>query len=76
MASIRPEDLVAGAEGVNTIDVRVTGAEYAGREFVGTALTQDNQPVIFRSPLRISTDELVRLSVPTDRVRVFADLTR
>ena len=76
VASIRPEDLVAGAEGENTIDVRVTGAEYAGREFVGTAVTQDNQPVIFRSPLRISTDELVRLSVPTDRVRVFADQAR
>jgi putative spermidine/putrescine transport system ATP-binding protein len=76
IASIRPEDLVAGAEGVNTIDVRVTGAEYAGREFVGTAVTQDNQPVIFRSPRRISTDELVRLSVPTDRVRVFAEAQR
>ncbi|HEV2673667.1 MAG TPA: ABC transporter ATP-binding protein [Aliidongia sp.] len=77
IASIRPEDLVAGgAEGPNTIDVRVTGAEYAGREFVGTAVTQDNQPVIFRSLRRISTDELVRLSVPTDRVRVFSDAAR
>ena len=76
IASIRPEDLVAGAEGVNTIEALVTGAEYAGREFVGTAVTRDDQPIIFRSPQRISPDEMVRLSVPTDRVRVFADAVR
>ncbi|GGF09931.1 ABC transporter ATP-binding protein [Aliidongia dinghuensis] len=73
IASIRPEDLVAGAEGDNIVEARVTGAEYAGREFVGTAVTQDGQPVIFRSLRRISQDEVVRLSVPTERVRVFAE---
>jgi putative spermidine/putrescine transport system ATP-binding protein len=73
VASIRPEDLTTEGDGTNAIEARVIGAEYAGREFVGAAVTQDSQPVIFRSLRRISTDEIVRLSVPTERVRVFAE---
>ena len=76
VASIRPEDLTTGAEGPNAIEARVVSAEYAGREFVGAAVTQDNQPVVFRSHRRISPDEMVRLSVPTERVRVFAEAGR
>jgi putative spermidine/putrescine transport system ATP-binding protein len=73
IATIRPEDLTVGAEGPNAIEARVIGVEYAGREFVGAAVTQNNQPVIFRSLRRVSPDEMVRLGVPAERVRVFAE---
>jgi len=72
VAAIRPEDLVAGADG--PISATVEGAEYRGRDFYGFARTADGAELFFRSERRVIVGETIRLGAPPDRVLVYADV--
>ncbi len=70
IAAIRPEDLVAGADG--PIAATVEAAEYRGRDFYGFARTADGTELFFRSDLRVGAGDVVRLSAAAERVLVYA----
>ena len=69
IVSVRPEDLLAGAEG---FPARVTAIEYRGRAFFGSALAADGTELFFRSDRGVAKDETVRLSAEPARTLVFA----
>jgi putative spermidine/putrescine transport system ATP-binding protein len=77
IVAIRPEDFrVAGAMGggggaANTLPVRIDVAEYRGSEIVAEGTTEDGGVICFRSLERVVPGEVVRLTVPAERVLVF-----
>ena len=70
IAAIRPEDMMPAADG--PIAATVETAEYRGREFYGTARTDDGTELFFRSEQRASPGETLRLGADPARVLVFA----
>ena len=70
VAAIRPDDLVAGADG--PIGVTVEAAEYRGRDYYGFARTADRTELYFRSDLRIAAGDTIRLDAAAERVLVYA----
>jgi putative spermidine/putrescine transport system ATP-binding protein len=70
VAAIRPEDLIPTADG--QISARVETAEYRGREFYGTARTEDGTELFFRSEHRATPGETLRLGADPARVLVYA----
>jgi putative spermidine/putrescine transport system ATP-binding protein len=76
MVAIRPEDLrVAGGGGGNTggnaVRVRVDVAEFRGGEIAAEGVTEDGTVICFRALERVVPGEVVRLTVPAERVLVF-----
>jgi putative spermidine/putrescine transport system ATP-binding protein len=75
VAAIRPEDFsVIGpdANGGNAIDAEVEIVEYHGREQVVEAILTGGQRLHVRTASRLAPGDTVRLSVPPERVLVFA----
>ncbi len=70
VAAIRPDDLVAGADG--PIGATVEAAEYRGRDYYGFARTADRTELYFRSDLRIAAGDTIRLDAAAERVLVYA----
>jgi putative spermidine/putrescine transport system ATP-binding protein len=70
IAAIRPEDLVATADG--PISAIVQSAEYRGRDFFGVALTADGTELYFRSEHAAKSGETLRLSADPSRILVYA----
>ncbi len=68
--AIRPEDLVAQAEG--PIAATIEAAEYRGRSFFGAARTSDGIELHFRSEQPVHPGEPIRLGVEPQRVLVYA----
>ncbi|GAA2154673.1 ABC transporter ATP-binding protein [Actinomadura napierensis] len=76
VAAVRPEDFrVAAAEPEppNAVAVRVEVSEFHGREVAAEGVTDGGRVIHFRSPERIAPGERVVLTVPPERVLVFAD---
>ncbi len=71
--AIRTDDLVAGSANDNAFSATVETIEYRGREFVGTAKTQDGIDLIFHSPTSAPIGSSVELRADPDRVIIFAD---
>jgi putative spermidine/putrescine transport system ATP-binding protein len=71
IVTVRPEDLVAGAN-PSGLPARVTGIEYRGRAFFGTAVAEGGAELFFRSDRSLAKDETVRLSPEPARTLVFA----
>jgi putative spermidine/putrescine transport system ATP-binding protein len=69
VVAIRPSDLVATAEGA--IVATVTGIEYRGEAFYGTAAGPDGQELFFRSEIPLEIGAAARLAAPADRVLVY-----
>jgi putative spermidine/putrescine transport system ATP-binding protein len=67
--AIRPEDLVPHVDG--PIRAEVETAEYRGRSFFGTARTAEGIELFFRSELRVSPGESVRLGADPTQVLVY-----
>ena len=60
VAAIRPEDLVATADG--PIAAVVEAAEYRGRDYYGFARTADGTELFFRSDAKVASGEAIRLA--------------
>jgi putative spermidine/putrescine transport system ATP-binding protein len=76
VVAIRPEDIrVAGVgggtTGGNTVRVRVEVAEFRGGEIAAEGVTEDGSVICFRALERVVPGEVVRLTVPIERVLVF-----
>jgi putative spermidine/putrescine transport system ATP-binding protein len=69
LVAIRPEDLVAGAEGSLRATVRT--AEYRGRDFYGVAVTEGGAELFFRADSRVAIGETLRLGADPARVLVY-----
>ena len=69
VVAIRPEDMHPAADG--PISATVDIAEYHGRDFYAVARGADGSDLYFRSPVRISSGETVRLTASPDRVLVY-----
>ncbi|RZQ61971.1 ABC transporter ATP-binding protein [Amycolatopsis suaedae] len=72
VAAIRPEDFVVGDAAGNSAEVVVEIVEYHGRELSVSARLPGGEPVYFRTDKRLSSGDSVRISVPAERVLVFA----
>jgi putative spermidine/putrescine transport system ATP-binding protein len=72
VAAVRPEDFVVGDAGDNSIDVRVEVVEYRGRERAVEAVTSTGGTLVFQTTERLAPGDSARISVPPDRVLVFA----
>ncbi len=70
VVAIRPEDLHPAPDG--PISAAVEIAEYHGRDFYAVATAPDGSDLYFRSPVRISAGETVRLTAAPDRVLIYA----
>jgi putative spermidine/putrescine transport system ATP-binding protein len=70
LAAIRPEDLVAAADG--PLIASVTACEFRGRDFYAAGRTVEGGDLFFRSDRRLASGETVRLSAPAERVLVYA----
>jgi putative spermidine/putrescine transport system ATP-binding protein len=70
--AIRPEDFVVGDGAENALDVTVEIVEYHGRELSVSARLETGVPVYFRTDKRLAPGDTVRISVPAERVLVFA----
>jgi putative spermidine/putrescine transport system ATP-binding protein len=70
VVAIRPGDLLATAEG--TMGAEVTGMEYRGEAFYGTAAGTGGQELFFRSETPLDLGSETRLGAPADRILVYA----
>ncbi len=70
IAAIRPDDLIACADG--PILARVEQAEYRGRDWYGLARGADATELHFRSDERITAGETICLNAPAERVLIYA----
>ena len=71
VAAIRPEDFTVG-DGPNAMEVDVEVVEYQGREQAIQARTASGEPLHLRAPARLAPGDRVTVSVPPERVLVFA----
>ena len=67
---VRPEDFVAGADGV-AATVRIS--EYRGRAFFGMAEGVGGAELFFRSPQPVRPGDSVRLAAEPQQIRVFSE---
>jgi len=72
VAAFRPEDVLVGDAGENRIDADVEVVEFHGREQAVQARLADGQALALRTDKRLAPGDKVALSVPKDRVLVFA----
>ena len=72
-AAIRPDDLVVGEPGQNSISVILDSIEYRGREFVGIAHSAGGLDFVFRSPQAFAPGSSIHLRADDQRVLVFAE---
>jgi putative spermidine/putrescine transport system ATP-binding protein len=73
VAAIRPDDVVFGDEtSANAFPLRVTAAQYQGREMAFEGELPDGQILFARSTVRVQPGDTVAVSVPADRVLVYA----
>jgi putative spermidine/putrescine transport system ATP-binding protein len=70
--AIRPEDFVVGDGTENALDVTVEIVEYHGRELSVSARLGTGVPVYFRTDKRLAPGDTAKISVPAERVLVFA----
>jgi putative spermidine/putrescine transport system ATP-binding protein len=70
VVAIRPGDLLAAADG--PMGAEVTGMEYRGEAFYGTAAGAGGQELFFRSETPLEIGTATRLAAPADRVLVYA----
>jgi putative spermidine/putrescine transport system ATP-binding protein len=71
VAVIRPEDFTVG-DGPNAMEVDVEVVEYQGREQAIQARTAAGDPLHVRAASRLAPGDRVTVSVPPERVLVFA----
>ena len=71
IVAIRPEDLTPRSGG--PITVTVATAEYRGRDFYGTALTEDRTELFFRSEQRVAPGETLHLGAEAARVLIYGE---
>jgi putative spermidine/putrescine transport system ATP-binding protein len=70
--AIRPEDFVVTTSGDNLIEVAVEVVEYHGREQAVQGRLKGGQVVRLRSADRLAPGDAVTVSVPADKLLVFA----
>src|SRR6185312_954881 len=70
VVAIRPDDLHPAPDGPIAATVEI--AEYHGRDFYAVAKGPDGSDLYFRSPVRVSAGETVRLGAAPERVLVYA----
>jgi putative spermidine/putrescine transport system ATP-binding protein len=71
VAAIRPEDFTVG-DGPNAMEVDVEVVEYQGREQAVQARTASGEQLHLRAVARLAPGDRVTVSVPPERVLVFA----
>jgi putative spermidine/putrescine transport system ATP-binding protein len=72
IAAIRPEDFILGGANGNRLEVTAEVVEYHGREQSVEGRLRSGAPVHFRTDGRLAPGDAVTLSVPEERVLVFA----
>jgi putative spermidine/putrescine transport system ATP-binding protein len=70
-AAIRPEEITAGASGVNLIEGTIDNVEYGGRDSLIDVRTASGLVLHARAPGKPTPGEAVRLTVPPERVLVY-----
>jgi putative spermidine/putrescine transport system ATP-binding protein len=68
--AMRPEEVMLGTAGDNTLSGTVDQVEYCGRDYLVDVVTPVGT-VYLRTDRRVSPDETVQLSIPFERVLVF-----
>ena len=68
--AVRPEELALGAGGDNTLSGTVDQVEYCGRDYLVDVVTPVGT-LYLRTDRRVSTGEVVQLSIAPERVLVF-----
>ncbi|MGB3387580.1 MAG: ABC transporter ATP-binding protein [Pseudaminobacter sp.] len=66
----RPDDVTEGTD--NALKASVETIEYRGREFVGTARTEDGLELIFHTPQAVSVGSVISLAINPDRALIYA----
>ena len=69
LAAIRPDDLVAAADGA--LVAAVTACEFRGRDFYAAGRTEEGGELFFRADRRLAAGETVRLAAPAERVLLY-----
>lgn len=72
-AALRPDDLVVGEAGDNSIPVKVETIEYRGREFVGTARSSGGLELVFRSDHTVTPGTIIHVRGGDERILIFAE---
>jgi putative spermidine/putrescine transport system ATP-binding protein len=73
MAAIRPDDIVVADDTAeNAFPLQVTAAQYQGREMALEGDLPDGQTLFVRSTARVQPGDTVLVSVPAERVLVYA----
>jgi putative spermidine/putrescine transport system ATP-binding protein len=72
VAAVRPEDVLVGDPGGPGLPAVVEIVEYHGRDHVVTLRLAGGQPLHLRTGARLAPGDSVTLSVPPERVLVFA----
>ncbi|HEY7049657.1 MAG TPA: TOBE domain-containing protein, partial [Jatrophihabitantaceae bacterium] len=72
VAAFRPEDVVVADTGANRIEADVEVVEFHGREQSVQARLADGQSLSVRTDKRLAPGDTVTLTVPKERVLVFA----
>jgi ABC-type sugar transport system ATPase subunit len=67
---MRPEEVVLGTGGENTLSGTVDQVEYCGRDYLVDVVTPVGT-LYLRTDRRVSPDDVVQLSIPPERVLVF-----
>lgn len=70
IVAIRPGDLVPTPDG--PFNAEVTGMEYRGEAYFGTATGPGGRELFFRADTPLGVGETVRLGAPADRILVYA----
>jgi putative spermidine/putrescine transport system ATP-binding protein len=68
--AMRPEEVVLGTGGENTLSGTVDQVEYCGRDYLVDVVTPVGT-LYLRTDRRVSPDDVVQLSIPPERVLVF-----
>jgi putative spermidine/putrescine transport system ATP-binding protein len=73
VAAIRPDDIVVADDTAeNAVPLQVTAAQYQGREMAIEGDLPDGQTLFVRTTARVGPGDTVLVSVPADRVLVYA----
>ena len=68
----RGDDVVEGTSGSNAIQASVQTIEYRGREYVGTAVTDDGMEMVFHGPRNVELGNRITLEIDAERALVFS----
>ena len=69
--AVRPDDVSTAEPSRSTIQAKVDTIEYRGRDFVGTASTDNAHELVFHAPANAELGSAITLAIDANRALVF-----